>query len=114
MKRRHLLAASVALGGAALWPEARLLAQQTQDFIEGLNMLGNLKLGSSVPGQWAIQTALGGYQSINDLVSDGGRLRRQRDLAHELITAIPGVVDASDREFATRQLKELCERLQQK
>ena len=39
-----------------------------KDFIEGLNMLANLKLGSNVPGQWAIQTALGGYQSINDLV----------------------------------------------
>ena len=61
------------------------------DFIEGLNMLANLKLGSNVPGQWAIQTALGGYQSINDLVKEGGRLRRQRDLAYELITAIPGV-----------------------
>ena len=62
-----------------------------QDFIEGLNMLSNIKLGSNVPGQWAIQTALGGYQSINDLVCEGGRLRRQRDLAYELITAIPGV-----------------------
>jgi alanine-synthesizing transaminase len=62
-----------------------------KDFIEGLNMLANLKLGSNVPGQWAIQTALGGYQSINDLVKEGGRLRRQRDLAYELITAIPGV-----------------------
>ncbi len=62
-----------------------------RDFIEGLNMLANLKLGSNVPGQWAIQTALGGYQSINDLVKEGGRLRRQRDLAYELITAIPGV-----------------------
>ena len=61
------------------------------DYIEGLNMLANLKLGSNVPGQWAIQTALGGYQSINDLVKPGGRLRRQRDLAYELITAIPGV-----------------------
>ena len=61
------------------------------DYIEGLNMLANLKLGSNVPGQWAIQTALGGYQSINDLVKEGGRLRRQRDLAYELITAIPGV-----------------------
>lgn len=61
------------------------------DYIEGLNMLANLKLGSNVPGQWAIQTALGGYQSINDLVCEGGRLRRQRDLAYELITAIPGV-----------------------
>lgn len=62
-----------------------------RDYIEGLNMLANLKLGSNVPGQWAIQTALGGYQSINDLVKPDGRLRRQRDLAYELITAIPGV-----------------------
>jgi alanine-synthesizing transaminase len=61
------------------------------DYIEGLNMLSNMKLCSNVPGQWAIQTALGGYQSINDLVCDGGRLRRQRDLAFDLITAIPGV-----------------------
>jgi alanine-synthesizing transaminase len=62
-----------------------------KDFIEGLNMLANLKLGSNVPGQWAIQTALGGYQSIQDLVKEGGRLRRQRDQAFDLITAIPGV-----------------------
>ena len=62
-----------------------------KDYIEGLNMLANLKLGSNVPGQWAIQTALGGYQSIQDLVKEGGRLRRQRDLAYDLITAIPGV-----------------------
>ena len=64
---------------------------QARDYIEGLNMLANLKLGSNVPGQWAIQTALGGYQSINDLIKEGGRLRVQRDLAYELITAIPGV-----------------------
>jgi alanine-synthesizing transaminase len=62
-----------------------------RDYIEGVNMLANMKLGSNVPGQYAIQTALGGYQSINDLVKPGGRLRRQRDLAYELITAIPGV-----------------------
>ena len=62
-----------------------------RDYIEGLNMLANIKLGSNVPGQWAIQTALGGYQSINDLVKPGGRLCRQRDLAYELITAIPGI-----------------------
>jgi len=61
------------------------------DYIEGLNMLSNMKLCSNVPGQWAIQTALGGYQSIKDLVCEGGRLRRQRDLAYALITAIPGV-----------------------
>jgi alanine-synthesizing transaminase len=62
-----------------------------KDYVEGLNMLSNMKLCSNVPGQWAIQTALGGYQSINDLVCEGGRLRRQRDMAYELITAIPGV-----------------------
>jgi alanine-synthesizing transaminase len=62
-----------------------------KDYIEGLNMLSNMKLCSNVPGQWAVQTALGGYQSINELVGEGGRLRRQRDLAYELITAIPGV-----------------------
>jgi len=62
-----------------------------KEYIEGINMLANMKLGSNVPGQYAIQTALGGYQSINDLIREGGRLRRQRDLAYELITAIPGV-----------------------
>jgi alanine-synthesizing transaminase len=61
------------------------------DYIEGLNMLTNMRLCANVPGQYAIQTALGGYQSIDDLVREGGRLRRQRDLAYELITAIPGV-----------------------
>ncbi|MBP7393636.1 MAG: pyridoxal phosphate-dependent aminotransferase [Zoogloea sp.] len=61
------------------------------DYIEGLNMLASMRLCANVPGQFAIQTALGGYQSIDDLVAPGGRLRRQRDLAYELITAIPGV-----------------------
>jgi alanine-synthesizing transaminase len=65
--------------------------RSASDYIEGLNMLSNMRLCANVPGQWAIQTALGGYQSINDLVCEGGRLRRQRDLAYELITAIPGV-----------------------
>ena len=65
--------------------------RSARDYIEGLNMLSNMRLCANVPGQWAIQTALGGHQSINELVCDGGRLRRQRDLAYELITAIPGV-----------------------
>ncbi len=65
--------------------------KMARDYIEGLNMLSNMRLCANVPGQWAIQTALGGYQSINDLVGEGGRLRHQRDLAYELITAIPGV-----------------------
>jgi len=50
-----------------------------------------MRLCSNVPGQYAIQTALGGYQSINDLVAPGGRLCKQRDLAHKLLTEIPGV-----------------------
>ena len=65
--------------------------KMAKDYIEGLNMLSNMRLCANVPGQWAIQTALGGHQSINELVGEGGRLRRQRDLAYELITAIPGV-----------------------
>lgn len=62
-----------------------------KDYIEGLNMLSNMRLCANVPGQWAVQTALGGYQSIKDLVCEGGRLRVQRDLAWEMINAIPGV-----------------------
>ena len=68
-----------------------------KDYIDGLNMLSNMRLCANVPGQWAIQTALGGYQSINDLVCEGGRLRKQRDLAYELITAIPGVTCVKPR-----------------
>ncbi|MCS6765611.1 MAG: pyridoxal phosphate-dependent aminotransferase [Candidatus Protistobacter heckmanni] len=62
-----------------------------KDYIEGLNMLASMRLCANVPAQNAIQTALGGYQCINDLVSPGGRLCRQRDLADELLTKIPGV-----------------------
>ncbi len=61
------------------------------DYVEGLNMLASMRLCANTPGQLAIQTALGGYQSINDLVSPGGRLCRQRDRAYDLLSAIPGV-----------------------
>ncbi len=64
---------------------------RAKDYIEGLNMLASMRLCANTPGQLAIQTALGGYQSINELVGEGGRLRRQRDLAHSLLTNIPGV-----------------------
>jgi alanine-synthesizing transaminase len=50
-----------------------------------------MRLCANVPAMLAVQTALGGYQSINDLILPGGRLKEQRDLAHALITAIPGV-----------------------
>ncbi|MDR2881636.1 MAG: pyridoxal phosphate-dependent aminotransferase [Azoarcus sp.] len=65
--------------------------RRAQDYIEGLDMLASMRLCSNVPGQYAIQTALGGYQSIVELIGEGGRLRHQRDLAFELLTAIPGV-----------------------
>jgi alanine-synthesizing transaminase len=61
------------------------------DYLEGLNMLASMRLCSNVPGQYGIQTALGGYQSITDLVAPGGRLTRQRDLAHDMLTSIPGI-----------------------
>ena len=61
------------------------------DYIDGLNMLASMRLCANVPGQLAIQTALGGYQSINDLVAPTGRLCKQRDLAYKLLTDIPGV-----------------------
>ena len=65
--------------------------RHAKDYIEGLNMLASMRLCANAPGQFAIQTALGGYQSINDLVGPGGRLLRQRDMAHKLLTDIPGV-----------------------
>lgn len=61
------------------------------DYIEGLNMLASMRLCSNTPGQLAIQTALGGYQSIDDLVAPTGRLCQQRDVAHAMLTAMPGV-----------------------
>ncbi|MDR2257149.1 MAG: pyridoxal phosphate-dependent aminotransferase [Arthrobacter sp.] len=61
------------------------------DYIEGLNLLTNMRLCANVPAQHAIQTALGGYQSINDLILPGGRLLEQRNLAHRMLNDIPGV-----------------------
>jgi alanine-synthesizing transaminase len=53
--------------------------------------LASMRLCANVPAQYAVQTALGGYQSINDLILPGGRLKRQRDQAYDAITSIPGV-----------------------
>ncbi|UZE94632.1 pyridoxal phosphate-dependent aminotransferase [Alkalimarinus alittae] len=64
---------------------------QATDLIEGIEMLSSMRLCANVPAQYAIQTALGGYQSINDLVQPGGRLLEQRDLAWKLLNDIPGV-----------------------
>ena len=80
-----------ACGYRAGWMIVSGKKKHAQDYIDGLNILASMRLCSNVPGQFAIQTALGGYQSIDDLVAPGGRLRKQRDLAYDLLTAIPGV-----------------------
>jgi alanine-synthesizing transaminase len=64
---------------------------KAKDYIEGIELLASMRLCSNVPGQHAIQTALGGYQSIKDLVAPGGRLCRQREFAYEMINSIPGI-----------------------
>ena len=64
---------------------------KAKDYMEGLNMLASMRLCANVPGQLAIQTALGGYQSINDLVAPSGRLFKQREIAYDGLTSIPGV-----------------------
>ena len=61
------------------------------DYIEGIELLASMRLCSNVPGQHAIQTALGGYQSINELIAPTGRLYKQRDLAYNMLTDIPGI-----------------------
>ncbi len=64
---------------------------RAKGYIEGLDMLANMRLCANVPAQHAIQTALGGYQSINDLVLPNGRLLEQRNRAWELLNDIPGI-----------------------
>jgi alanine-synthesizing transaminase len=80
-----------ACGYRAGWMVVSGEKRHALDYIAGLDILASMRLCSNVPGQYAIQTALGGYQSINDLVSPGGRLLKQRDLAYELMTSLPGV-----------------------
>ena len=65
--------------------------EHASSYIEGLEILTNMRLCANVPAQFAVQTALGGYQSINDLILPGCRLRQQRDIAWQLLTQIPGV-----------------------
>ncbi|ABZ76805.1 aminotransferase class I and II [Shewanella halifaxensis HAW-EB4] len=62
-----------------------------KSYVEGLDMLASMRLCANVPSQHAIQTALGGYQSIHELVQPGGRLRVQRDACVEMLNSIPGV-----------------------
>jgi len=65
--------------------------QRAKDYIEGIDILATMRLCANVPSMFAVQTALGGYQSINELIAPGGRFYEQRKLAMEKMTAIPGV-----------------------
>jgi alanine-synthesizing transaminase len=65
--------------------------KMAQGYIEGLTLLSSMRLCSNVPAQFAVQTALGGYQSIRDLIKPGGRLCEQRDFAWKRINEIPGL-----------------------
>jgi len=65
--------------------------ERASNYIEGLEILSNMRLCANVPAQFAVQTALGGYQSINELIMPGGRLREQRDIVWNMLTQIPGV-----------------------
>ena len=80
-----------AAGFRSGWAVVSGKKQVARDYIAGLTMLASMRLCANVPAQFGIQTALGGYQSINDLVLPTGRLMRQRDLAWKLLTDIPGV-----------------------
>ena len=80
-----------ACGYRAGWMVISGEKRHAQDYLEGLGILASMRLCPNVPGQFAIQTALGGYQSIKDLVAPSGRLYKQRDLAYDMISAIPGV-----------------------
>jgi alanine-synthesizing transaminase len=80
-----------ACGYRAGWMVVSGDKRSARDYVEGLNMLASMRMCANTPGQLAIQTALGGYQSIKDLVGPQGRLRKQRDVAYELLSHIPGV-----------------------
>ena len=80
-----------ACGYRAGWMVVSGELRHAQDYFAGLDILASMRLCSNVPWQYAIQTALGGYQSINDLVAPQGRLCKQRDMAWEMMTSLPGV-----------------------
>ncbi len=73
------------------WVIASGAKHTATDYWDGLVMLASMRLCANVPAMLAVQTALGGYQTIEDLIVPGGRLRDQRDVAYNLVTDIPGV-----------------------
>jgi alanine-synthesizing transaminase len=85
--------------------------KEASDYLEGINLLANMRLCANVPAQHAIQTALGGYQSINDLILPGGRLLEQRNKAYDMLNAIPGVwTPRSSTSVMTRSSSWTCSR----
>ena len=86
-----------ACGYRAGWMVVSGEKRHAKDYITGLDMLSSMRLCSNVPGQYAIQTALGGYQSIYELTAPGGRLCNQRNLAYDLLAQIPGVTCVKPR-----------------
>ncbi len=64
---------------------------RAQDYCAGIEMLASMRMCANVPAMFAVQTALGGYQSIKELILPGGRLREQRDIAWKMLNDIPGV-----------------------
>ena len=78
-------------GFRAGWMMVSGKKQHASDFIEGLDMLASMRLCSNVTGQYAIQTAMGGYQSMKELTSEKGRLHKQREMAVSRLNAIKGI-----------------------
>jgi len=78
-------------GFRAGWMVISGAKDHARDFIEGMELLASMRLCSNVPGQHAIQTSLGGYQSINDLVKPGGRLYEQMDYSWKMLNQLEGV-----------------------
>jgi len=78
-------------GFRAGWMIVSGAKHKARDYIEGLEMLASMRLCANVPSQHAIQTSLGGYQSIDDLVAPGGRIYEQRNIAYEALNSIPGI-----------------------
>lgn len=68
-----------------------------KDYIEGINMLSNMRLCSNVPAQSIVQTALGGYQSVKDYIIPGGRIYEQREYIYKALTDIPGITAAKPK-----------------
>jgi alanine-synthesizing transaminase len=80
-----------AAGFRSAWMVLSGNRKSAKGYIEGLEMLSNMRLCANMPSQFGIQTALGGYQSVKDLLLPGGRLREQRDIAVNMANAIPGL-----------------------